>query len=347
MDKTDRYAEAGVNLDAANRLVDQLKPLVKTTFTPGVMTDIGSFSGLFSLNTSRYDNPVLVSAADGVGTKLKLAFLTGRHDTVGIDLVAMCINDIVVLGAKPLFFLDYLAVGQLEEEQALTIISGIAQGCRMAKTALIGGETAEMPGLYQPGEYDLAGFAVGVVDNDKIIDGSTIRVGDQLIGLASSGLHSNGFSLVRRVFFEEMGLGVDDSVEGLDCSLGEELLKPTRIYVEPVLSLTREMPISGLAHITGGGLTENIPRILPQACRVEIETGSWPVPPIFSILEEAGQISQEEMFRTFNNGLGLVLVVPAARAEEILDRLTANNEAAWPIGRVVAAEKGQPAVSYV
>lgn len=347
MSRTDRYAEAGVNLDAGNRFVRSIGPLVKRTFTPGVLTDIGAFGGLFSLNAKEYERPVLVSATDGVGTKLKIAFMTAKHDTVGIDLVAMSINDIIVLGAKPLFFLDYLAVGQLDEDQALKIVSGIAEGCRQAKTALLGGETAEMPGLYKPGEYDLAGFAVGVVDNDRVIDGSTIRVGDELIGLASSGLHSNGFSLVRRIFFEELGLGVEDRPEGLDSTLGEELLKPTKIYVEVVRGLLRDLDIAGMAHITGGGLTDNLPRILPQACRVEIQEGSWPVPPIFSLLEERGRISKEEMRRAFNNGIGLVMVVHPDQTRDVLDRISGAGEQAWVIGEVMPAEEGKPPVSYV
>ncbi len=346
MDPNNRYSQAGVDLDAANRIVDVLKPLVRKTYTPGVMTDIGSFGGLFSLSSQRYENPVLVSATDGVGTKLKVALLAGKHDTIGIDLVAMVLNDIVVLGAKPLFFLDYLAIEKLEVDQAAEIIGGIAEGCRQAQAALLGGETAEMPGLYRKGEYDLAGFGVGIVEKDGIIDGSTIRVGDRIIGVASSGLHSNGYSLVRKVFFEEQGLKPDSRVDGLDCTLGEELLKPTKIYAEMVRWLVRDRTVSGMAHITGGGLVDNIPRILPHRCRAEIAPGSWPVPPIFNILQDKGGITTEEMRRTFNMGLGLVLVVPAKEAEETLDRIHGGGEEAWLIGEIKQAEEGQEEVVF-
>ena len=345
--KKDRYAESGVDINAASRLVERIKILAKKTFTPGVITDIGGFGGLFSLNLARIKKPVLVSSTDGVGTKLKIAFLTGRHDTVGIDLVAMCVNDIIVQGARPLFFLDYLAVGRLDEEVALAVLSGVAEGCRQAKAALIGGETAEMPGLYRDGEYDLAGFVVGIVDNEAIIDGSAIRAGHRLIGLASSGLHSNGYSLVRRVFFEEQGLAPDDSVEGLEGSLAEELLKPTRIYVETVANILRDLPVSGMAHITGGGLTENLPRVLPRRLGVVIEEGSWPVPPVFNVIQRLGQVKQEEMYRVFNNGIGYVLFVPKAQTEETLDRLAAMGEQAWVIGRVVRAKETKVLVEFV
>lgn len=347
MQAKDRYAEAGVDIEAGNRFVGRIGPLVKETFTPGVLTDIGSFGGLFSLKADNYRRPVLVSATDGVGTKLKLAFMTGIHDTIGIDLVAMSVNDILVLGAKPLFFLDYLSTGKLDEEVSYRIVKGVAEGCRQSKAALLGGETAEMPGMYADGEYDLAGFAVGVVDNDRIIDGSTIRVGDRLIGLASSGLHSNGFSLVRKIFFEEQGLTVDSLVDGLDRPLGEELLTPTRIYAEIVESLLRELPISGLAHITGGGLIENVPRIIPDSGRVRIEAGSWEIPPIFHILKDMGGLDRTEMNRTFNNGIGLVLVVPERSADEILDRITAAGDRAWLIGEVIPAEDGGEPVEFV
>ena len=347
MDQKKRYSQAGVDLDAANQIVDSLKPLVRKTYTAGVMTDIGSFGGLFSLASQRYENPVLVSATDGVGTKLKVALMMGKHDTIGLDLVAMVLNDIVVLGAKPLFFLDYLAVENLKVDQATEIIGGIARGCLQAQAALLGGETAEMPGLYRKGEYDLAGFGVGIVEKDGIIDGSTIRVGDRLIGVGSSGLHSNGYSLVRHIFFKELGLKPDSRLEGLDCSLGEELLKPTKIYAELVRGLIRDRTVSGMAHITGGGLTENIPRILPQRCRAEIKAGSWPVPPIFGILQDKGRITTEEMRRTFNLGIGLVLVVPAAEAEETLDRIRGGGEEGWSIGEIKPAEEGQEDVLFV
>lgn len=347
MSKSDRYAEAGVDIQAGNRLVDRIKPIVKQTHTPGVKTDIGGFGALFSMNASRYDHPILVSSTDGVGTKLKVAFMANRHETVGIDLVAMCVNDIIVLGAKPLFFLDYLACGKLDEDIAEQIISGIAEGCTQAKAALIGGETAEMPGMYTDGEYDLAGFAVGVVEDEEIIDGSSTRVGDKLIGIASSGLHSNGYSLVRKVFLEEMGLSLDDTPEGLDRPLVDELLEPTRIYAELVTNLTRDLTVRGIAHITGGGLTENIPRVIPDRCRVEIQEGSWPVPPIFNLLQNHGQISQEEMYKAFNNGLGLVVVVPTEQVEDAMDRLSAMEDEAWIIGEVLDAAEDKPRVSYI
>jgi len=347
MAKSETYTQAGVDIDKAKRLVDRIRPLVRQTHTPGVMTDIGGFGGLFSLSNTRYRKPVLVASTDGVGTKLKVAFQTGRHDTVGIDLVAMCVNDIIVQGARPLFFLDYLATGHLDEEVFLQIISGVVEGCNQAKAALIGGETAELPDLYRPGEYDLAGFVVGVVDDENIVDGASIKVGDRLIGVASSGLHSNGYSLVRKVFFKDMGLGPNDRLEGLDLTLGEELLKPTRIYAETVANLTRDLPVAGMAHITGGGLTENVPRMLPERCRVVIEEGSWPVPEIFNILQQAGKVSQEEMYRVFNNGIGLVLVIDEERVDETLDRLAAMNEPAWIIGRVEAAEEGRPSLEFV
>ncbi len=347
MPKKDRYAEAGVDIDKAHRFIEALKPLAKKTHTSGVITDIGGFGGLFHLNTSHYNNPVLVSSTDGVGTKLKIACLTKKHDTIGIDLVAMCVNDIIVLGAKPLFFMDYLAMGRLDEAQALEIMSGITTGCRQAKMALLGGETAEMPGHYPAGEYDLAGFVVGVVEDEKVVDGASIRVGDVIIGVASSGLHSNGYSLARRIFLEEMGLGLDEIPEGLETSLAEELLKPTKIYTEQVRNLLRDLTINGMAHITGGGLTDNLPRILPKRCRAEINEGSWVVPPVFEILQRAGGVSQDEMYRTFNCGIGLILVVPEDQADETLDRLAAMDEPAWAIGRVASTKKKLPSVSYI
>ncbi|KPK34388.1 MAG: phosphoribosylaminoimidazole synthetase, partial [Nitrospira bacterium SG8_35_1] len=262
--KTSRYSEAGVDIDKGNELVSRIKKIVTPTFGRGVLTDIGGFSGLYAIGSDQFDDPVLVSSTDGVGTKLNIAKQCNKHDTIGIDLVAMCVNDIAVGGARPLFFLDYLAVGKLDIDVASSIIEGIADGCKIAKCSLIGGETAEMPGLYAEGDYDLAGFVVGIAERDKIIDGSDIKVGDQIIGLASSGLHSNGYSLVRKICFEEMGLSVDQYIEEFGCTLGEELLKPTRIYSESLLNLNKNFKISGVVHITGGGFIDNIPRILPQ-----------------------------------------------------------------------------------
>lgn len=330
--KKTTYKDAGVDIDAGNRFVDMIKPLVKATSRPEVLTDIGGFGGLFSFHSDKYKKPTLVSATDGVGTKLKLAFMMDKHDTVGIDLVAMCVNDIIVQGAEPLFFLDYMATGKLAPEKAVEVVRGIADGCKQAGCALIGGETAEMPGFYSSGEYDIAGFSVGAVDNDKIIDGSTITVGDKIIGLASTGLHSNGFSLARKVFFEIMGLKPTDKLDGLKQSIGLELLTPTRIYVKTILNLIRDFNIKGIAHITGGGILENIPRVLPNHCQATIKDGSWEQAPIFKALQEGGNIDKTEMHRTFNNGLGMILVVPSDQCDEILIRLSGLDETAWEIG---------------
>jgi phosphoribosylformylglycinamidine cyclo-ligase len=286
-------------------------------------------------------HPILVSSTDGVGTKLKIAFMLDKHDTIGIDLVAMCVNDILVQGAKPLFLLDYIATGKIHSGQVEAVITGIAEGCKQAKCALIGGETAEMPGMYAPGEYDLAGFVVGIVDNSNIIDGTAIRVGHQLIGIASSGLHSNGYSLVRKICFDVLKLKVDAYIPELGKPLGEELITPTRIYTDTVQGLLKELPIHGLAHITGGGIVDNIVRIIPQAFSILIRKGSWKVPPVFSFLQAAGQVPEADMLRTFNNGIGLVAVVPQQAAAEILDRLGAMNEQAWLIGEII--ERKDPA----
>jgi len=331
------YADAGVDIEKANTLVSAISRITKQTNRPGVMSEIGGFAGLFSIarHTTEMQHPVLVSSTDGVGTKLKIAFMLDKHDTIGIDLVAMCVNDILVQGAKPLFLLDYLAVGKLESARAEAIITGVAEGCKQAKCALIGGETAEMPGFYPPGEYDLAGFVVGIVDNSKIIDGTSIRVGHRLIGIASSGLHSNGFSLVRKVCFDVLKLTVDSYVPDLGKTVGQELITPTRIYTDTVLGLLKDLPIHGLAHITGGGLVDNIVRIIPQGFSVQIRKGSWDVPPVFSFLKQAGNISAEEMLRTFNNGIGMVAVVPENVASEVIERLAAMNEKAFLIGEIL------------
>jgi phosphoribosylformylglycinamidine cyclo-ligase len=329
------YAGAGVDIDKANRLVDRIKAIAKSTPRSGVMGEIGGFGGLFSLNVAHMEKPVLVSATDGVGTKLKIAFLTGRHDTVGIDLVAMSVNDICVQGAKPLFFLDYLSAGRLDEDVVEAVIQGVGEGCRQAGCALIGGETAEMPGFYPDGEYDLAGFAVGLVDNDKIIDGSGTQIGDKLIGIASSGLHSNGYSLVRQIIFDVLKLGVDDHVPELGRTVGEELLMPTRIYAATIERLQRDFEIHGLAHITGGGIPENVIRIVPDSCGLQMFEGSWQVPPIFPYLQAAGRVSAAEMKRAFNNGIGLIAVVPDKSVEEVLDRLSGMEEQAFLVGEVI------------
>jgi len=331
------YADAGVDIDKANTLVSAISRITKQTIRPGVIGEIGGFAGLFSIERVIADmqHPVLVSSTDGVGTKLKIAFMLDKHDTIGIDLVAMCVNDILVQGAKPLFLLDYLAMDRLESGRVEAILSGIAEGCKQAKCALIGGETAEMPGIYQPDEYDLAGFVVGVVDNSQIIDGTAIRLGHQLIGIGSTGLHSNGYSLVRKICFDHLKLKLDAHIPELGKTLGEELIVPTRIYADTIQGLLRDQPIHGLAHITGGGLVDNIVRIIPQSFSVLIRKGSWEVPPIFAFLQKAGNVPEPEMLRTFNNGIGMVAVVPETAAHEVLERLTAMNEPAFLIGEII------------
>jgi phosphoribosylformylglycinamidine cyclo-ligase len=333
MKKSFTYADAGVDIEKANKLVDTIGEIAKQTFRSGVIGDIGGFGGLFSLNLANLDRPVLVSSTDGVGTKLKIAFMLDKHDTVGIDLVAMCVNDIIV-GAKPLFFLDYLSMGNLDNQRAANIIRGIAEGCKQSQCALLGGETAEMPGFYPNNEYDLAGFAVGVVDNSKIIDGTEIRVGHKLIGIASSGLHSNGYSLVRKICFEVLKLKLDENIPELGKSIGEELLTPTKIYAATITGLLKDLPIHGIAHITGGGISENLVRIVPQACSILIRDESWDIPPIFSFLQQAGNISGKEMVRTFNMGLGMIVVVPDHAALDVVQRIEAMKERAFVIGEI-------------
>jgi phosphoribosylformylglycinamidine cyclo-ligase len=341
------YKDAGVDIAAGNSFVNLIKPLVKATSRPEVLADIGGFGGLFSLNSAKYKNPVLVSGTDGVGTKLKIAFMADRHDTVGIDLVAMCVNDIIVQGAEPLFFLDYLATGKLLPEKAAGIIKGIAEGCKQAGCALIGGETAEMPGFYADGEYDVAGFSVGVVDRDAIIDGSGISVGNRLVGIASSGLHSNGYSLARKLIFDHMGLSIDSEMSGTGCSVADILLRPTRIYVRSILNLIKDFSINGIAHITGGGLLENVPRVLPKGCQANIHLNSWGRPPLFDILQDSGNVERDEMYRTFNMGIGMVLAVPDNQAEDVIDRLKGLGEQAWMIGEVVFCNAGSERVELV
>lgn len=333
------YADAGVDIDKASKFVQTIKKIASKTPRHGVMGEIGGFGGLYSLHTEDIEKPVLVSSTDGVGTKLKIAFMTDKHDTVGIDLVAMCVNDVAVQGAKPLFFLDYFSMGELRTEVAVKVVEGIAEGCRRAHCSLIAGETAEMPGFYNKNEYDLAGFAVGIVDNDKIVDGSGIRDGNRLIGIASSGLHSNGYSLVRKICFDRLKLKVDDYVEELGMPLGEALLTPTKIYTDIIRRLIRDFPVHGLAHITGGGLVENLLRILPKTCGLEFFRGSWDEPSIFSFLKEAGKVPDNEMWRTFNNGIGLVAIVPESSAQDAVERIAGMNEKAWIIGRVVRQKR--------
>ncbi len=347
MAQQSRYKEAGVDLDKANALVQRIQPLVRETFHANVITDIGGFGGLYSIDCSDLKSPVLVSSTDGVGTKLKVAFWADKHDTVGIDLVAMCVNDIIVQGARPLFFLDYLAVGSMDLDRVEAVIRGIAEGCKRARCSLIGGETAEMPGFYPPGEYDMAGFAVGLVDNPSIIDGSTIHKGNQIIGLASSGLHSNGYSLVRRVFLDELKIRPETFLPECDRTAAEELLEPTAIYVDPVLKVLRQFEVAGMAHITGGGFEDNLSRILPQSCQAVIEKDAWERPPIFSLVQKAGRISEEEMLRVFNCGIGYVLVVKPEDADEILGLLRGMDQKAYRIGEVVTRNPEEPPVRLV
>ncbi len=344
---TSKYAEAGVDIDAGNKFVELIKPIVRKTFQSGVMTEIGGFAGLFSLNTQNVKTPVLVSSTDGVGTKLKIAFMMDKHDTIGIDLVAMSVNDIMVQGAVPLFFLDYLSMGKLDVDIARDIINGIAVGCQEAKCSLIGGETAEMAGFYGDGEYDLAGFVVGLADNEELLDGSEIAVGHQLIGIRSSGLHSNGYSLVRKVFFEDLKMSVTDYVEDFGRTLGEELLEPTRIYARTIMNLRRDFRLSGISHITGGGLIDNVPRILPKRCKVVIDKSSWTPHSVFSYIQNAGKISGQEMLRTFNNGLGLVIIVNDKETDEVLLRLKAMGETARIIGLVESRKKDEESIQFI
>ncbi len=340
------YKDAGVDISEGERFVRLIKPLARCTCRSGVIGSLGGFGASFSANFKGIRDPVLISSTDGVGTKLKIAFMTDKHDTVGIDLVAMCVNDIVTAGAEPLFFLDYISTGRLDARKAATVVRGIAKGCKEAGCALIGGETAEMPGIYAPGEYDLAGFAVGVVARKKLIDGSNIRPGDRLIGLASSGLHSNGYSLARKLLFDELGLTTKDRPRGLRKTVGSELLTPTRIYVRPVLDITRTFSVKGIAHITGGGFTENIPRILPDGTKAVIHKGSWPVPAIFEFIRTKGNVSEFEMLRTFNCGIGLVMVVRKNDEGRILKRLESLGERAYPIGVIEEKRKKEGPVTF-
>jgi len=330
------YKDSGVDIELADKVIGSLSDRIKATFRPEVMGKMGGFAALFRPDWRRYEDPLLVSATDGVGTKLKIAFLMGVHHTVGRDLVAMNVNDLLVTGAEPLFFLDYLATGAIEPDTVRSVISGIADGCEDAGCALIGGETAEMPDFYAKGEYDLAGFCVGIVDRPKAIDGSAVKPSHKVIGIASSGLHSNGFSLVRKVFFEVKGYTVDTRIAEIGKPLGEELLTPTSIYVKPILDLCATVPISGMAHITGGGFVGNLPRILPSDCSVVIRNGSWDVPRIFDILRREASLDDDEMYRTFNMGIGYVAIVPPEYADSALDRLGRSGLKAWIIGEIEA-----------
>ncbi|MDI6688091.1 MAG: phosphoribosylformylglycinamidine cyclo-ligase [Desulfobacterales bacterium] len=347
MNKPLTYADAGVDIDKANSFIKTIKKIVKQTPRTGVIGDVGGFGGLYSLNLADIDNPVLVSSTDGVGTKLKIAFMMDKHDTVGIDLVAMSVNDILVQGAKPLFFLDYLSMGKLNTKIAAEIVEGVAEGCRQAGCALIGGETAEMPGFYKENEYDLAGFAVGLVDNSKIIDGSEIHVGNKVIGIASSGLHSNGYSLARKICFDVLKLKIDDYVPELGQTVGEELLTPTKIYSAAISRIHKGLPIRGLAHITGGGLEDNILRIIPKGCNLVMHKESWDVPHVFPFLKKAGNISDKEMMRTFNNGIGMIAIVLESSAQEMLEQLSAIKEKGFIIGEIIERKESAQRVEWV
>ncbi|HID11180.1 MAG TPA: phosphoribosylformylglycinamidine cyclo-ligase [Candidatus Latescibacteria bacterium] len=329
------YREAGVNIDAAERTKRRIRDTVSSTFGPEVLSDVGLFGGLFRLDLGEFEDPVLVASTDGVGTKLKVAFLVDRHDTVGVDLVHHCANDIVVQGARSLFFLDYLAMGEHREEVAAAVVEGVARGCRNVGCALLGGEMAELPEFYRPGEYDLAGTIVGVVDRARLIDGSRVRSGDVILGIGSDGLHTNGYSLARKVFFEVAKWDVDRYVPELGRSLGEELLRPHRSYVRPLLRLMEEGEVHALAHITGGGLPGNLPRALPEGCSAEIRLGSWEVPSVFRLIGEIGEVEEGEMFRTFNMGIGMAVVVGEGDVDRAREVLEAEGERVWEIGRVV------------
>jgi phosphoribosylformylglycinamidine cyclo-ligase len=339
------YRQSGVDIDAGNETVRRIKSLARSTFTPGVLSDIGSFGGLFQLDRERFTEPVLVSSADGVGTKLKVAFMTGRHDSVGADLVNHCVNDILVQGAEPLFFLDYLATGRLFPAVAEQVISGIAAACRENGCALIGGETAEMPGFYADGEYDLAGFIVGVVEKGRVINGRAVVPGDVLVGLPSAGLHTNGYSLARRVLFDVAKLEPQTRVQELGSTVADALLAPHRSYLKQVRPLLERDLVKGLAHITGGGITENLPRTLPEGCAAEVDLESWPVPPLFRFLQERGTIAQDEMFRAFNMGVGLIMMCAARDVERVINIVARAGEPnAFRMGFVVAGER---AVRYL
>jgi len=340
------YRDAGVDIQQGDEFVKRIGPLVRSTFRPEVMGDLGGFGGLFRFPSDRYREPILVSGTDGVGTKVKLARMMKCHNTIGIDLVAMCVNDILVSGAEPLFFLDYLATGHLEIDVAEAIVQGIAEGCRQAECALIGGETAEMPSCYPDGEYDLAGFAVGVVERSKMLGKEKIQVGDVVIGVASSGLHSNGYSLARRVLFEEQGWTPETQVPDLSEQLGEALLRPTTIYVKLVKALLDKSRLHGLAHITGGGITGNLPRILPDNCAAMIDRKNWEASPVFAVIQQAGKIDQEEMFQVFNMGVGLIVVAPSDETSKILATIQNRGMAGWVIGEIGPCSSSDAKLTY-
>jgi phosphoribosylformylglycinamidine cyclo-ligase len=341
-DQSITYRDAGVDIDAMNSAVLKMRDFVRTTYTPGVLTDVGSFGGMFSLNWKNYSDPILVSSIDGVGTKLKVAQMMRKHDTIGIDLVHHCVNDILVQGARPLFFMDYFATGKLSTEIVVDVVKGLSEGCKDSGCALLGGETAEMPGMYSDEDYDLAGCIVGVVDRPKVVDGSAIEPGDAVIGIGSSGLHTNGFSLARRVLFEAAGLSVDSSPAAIGGqTLGECLLSPHRCYASAILPIIDDdLPIKGMAHITGGGFYDNIPRILPADCSVTLDRRLWTPLPIFGLIQELGNVSDTEMYRTFNMGIGYILIMERSLAPEAITRLTQSGEVAGLIGEVHRGVQG-------
>jgi phosphoribosylformylglycinamidine cyclo-ligase len=339
----DKYKQSGVDIDAGNRFVDLIKPAIKRTMRRGVITDIGGYGGLFALDNSKYKEPVIVSSTDGVGTKLKIAIDYKKFDTIGIDLVAMCVNDIACCGAEPLFFLDYFATGHLKPDEHKVIIEGIADGCKRTNCALIGGETAEMPDIYAAGDFDLAGFAVGVVDRKDIIDGTNVKVGQKIVGIASSGFHSNGYSLVRKVV-KDNNLDLSKPLEGFDKNLGDMLLEPTKLYSPLSLRFIREFNVSSIAHITGGGFWDNIPRVLPDGVQAKIDKGSWPFPPIMKAFQEMGGIEEREMYRVFNCGIGLVIIMDADQADEACHLAEAHGEKAYVIGSVKARTGDAPTI---
>lgn len=340
------YKDAGVDVELADKVIGSLSETIKATFRPEVMGKMGGFAAMVRPDWTRYKDPLLVSGADGVGTKLKIAFLTGIHDTVGIDLVAMNVNDVLVTGAEPLFFLDYLATGAIEPETVRSVISGIAAGCTAAGCALVGGETAEMPDFYAPGEYDLAGFCVGIVDKSQVLDGAAIKAGDAVLGLASTGVHSNGFSLVRKVLLERKGYSLQTDPAGLGRTLGEELLTPTAIYVKPVLDLMKNITVSGMVHITGGGFQGNIPRVLPDNCKLVIRGGSWDVPEIFHFLQREAALDDDEMHRTFNMGVGLALIIPGDQVDRAGSVLLESGVRSWIIGEIKPRSEGSTALLF-
>ena len=331
------YRSAGVDIEAGDEAVRRIATLARATFRSEVLGGIGAFAGFVQVPAG-YREPVLVSSTDGVGTKLKVAFMADRHDTVGIDLVAMGVNDLLVHGAEPLYFLDYVGIARLDPARVEALVRGVAEGCRQAGCALIGGETAELPGLYAPGEYDLAGFAVGIVEKSRIIDGAGVKPGDVVLGLASSGLHSNGYSLARRIVFDVLKLDLDATLPGTGRAVGDVLLEPTRIYVKAVLPVREH--VHAMAHVTGGGITGNLPRVLPEGCRALVRRGAWPVPPVFATLQEAGHVAEDEMFRTFNMGVGYLLVVPPSRVSGVTAALAAAGEGVHALGEIVSGERG-------